>query len=39
MLGSTVVLVFEAPTDFEFTLEAGQKVTMGQPIGKIRSSG
>ncbi|GAB5589850.1 phosphatidylserine decarboxylase 1 [Umbelopsis nana] len=32
-LGSTVVLVFEAPSNFKFTLEQGQKVKMGQTIG------
>lgn len=32
-LGSTVVLVFEAPSNFKFTLEHGQKVKMGQAIG------
>ncbi|TPX72889.1 phosphatidylserine decarboxylase [Spizellomyces sp. 'palustris'] len=36
MLGSTVVLVFEAPTEFEFMLEAGQKVKVGQAIGKLK---
>ncbi|KAI8822097.1 phosphatidylserine decarboxylase-domain-containing protein [Fimicolochytrium jonesii] len=35
-LGSTVVLVFEAPTNFEFTLEGGQKVKVGEPMGRIR---
>ncbi|KAJ3023363.1 phosphatidylserine decarboxylase 1 [Thoreauomyces humboldtii] len=36
-LGSTVVLVFEAPSEFEFTLEAGQKVQVGEAIGRFRS--
>ncbi|KAI8582096.1 hypothetical protein K450DRAFT_184931 [Umbelopsis ramanniana AG] len=38
-LGSTVVLVFEAPSNFKFTLEQGQKVKMGQAIGKFEKEG
>ncbi|KAJ3156674.1 phosphatidylserine decarboxylase 1 [Geranomyces michiganensis] len=34
-LGSTVVLVFEAPSTFEFTLEAGQKIRVGEPMGRF----
>ncbi|KAI9008027.1 phosphatidylserine decarboxylase-domain-containing protein [Gaertneriomyces semiglobifer] len=36
MLGSTVVLVFEAPTNFEFLLEPGRKVKMGETIGRLK---
>ncbi|KAK6201692.1 phosphatidylserine decarboxylase-domain-containing protein [Scheffersomyces amazonensis] len=32
-LGSTVVLIFEAPDNFKFDLELGQKVKMGQQLG------
>lgn len=32
-LGSTVVLVFEAPSDFKWQVEPGEKVRMGNPLG------
>lgn len=35
-LGSTVVLVFEAPDNFEFDLEVGQKIKMGQTLGGFK---
>ena len=34
-MGSTVVLVFEAPEDFAFTVEPGQKLIYGEPIGQL----
>ncbi|RLN49230.1 hypothetical protein BBJ29_003890 [Phytophthora kernoviae] len=34
-LGSTVVLVFEAPESFEFTVNPGDKLILGKCIGKV----
>ena len=34
-LGSTVVLVFEAPFEFKFCVETEQKIKYGQKIGEI----
>ena len=35
-MGSTVVLVFEAPGEFEFCVEPGDSVQYGQPLGHVR---
>jgi len=34
-LGSTIVVVFEAPSTFEFGVHAGQKVRVGQQLGDL----
>lgn len=35
-MGSTVVLIFEAPQNFKFFVEPGQKLKMGEPLGCIK---
>lgn len=35
-LGSTVVLVFEAPSSFEFNIQPNDTVRMGKPLGKCK---
>ncbi|KAJ1974261.1 phosphatidylserine decarboxylase 1 [Dimargaris xerosporica] len=37
-LGSTVVLVFEAPASFRFELTPGMKIKMGQPLGCVEGA-
>lgn len=35
-MGSTIVLLFEAPKNFEFATEVGQKILMGQGLTKSK---
>lgn len=37
-LGSTIVLVFEAPAEFEFSIGLNQRVVYGQGIGSVMIS-
>ncbi|XP_053326240.1 phosphatidylserine decarboxylase proenzyme, mitochondrial isoform X3 [Spea bombifrons] len=34
-LGSTIVLIFEAPKDFTFNLKPGQKIHFGEAVGSL----
>jgi len=36
-LGSSIVLLFEAPKDFQFLVEPGQRILFGQPLGTFTS--
>ena len=35
-MGSTIVLVFQAPEEFEFCVGPGDSVLYGQPLGHVR---
>jgi phosphatidylserine decarboxylase len=34
-LGSTIVLIFEAPKAFKFQVKPNQKVFLGEPLGSL----
>lgn len=34
-LGSTIVLLFEAPKDFKFNLQPGQRIRVGEGLGSL----
>ncbi|XP_006818889.1 phosphatidylserine decarboxylase proenzyme, mitochondrial-like [Saccoglossus kowalevskii] len=34
-LGSTIVLIFEAPKDFEFDIQPGQSIRFGEKLGSF----
>ena len=34
-LGSTIVLLFEAPEDFSFSLQPGQRIRVGEALGSL----
>ncbi|KZT09048.1 phosphatidylserine decarboxylase [Laetiporus sulphureus 93-53] len=34
-LGSTIVLIFEAPDRFQFAVHAGQRIKVGEPMGDV----
>lgn len=36
MLGSTIVMIFEAPSNFEFKVTQGDKVRVGQTLGEFK---
>ncbi|CAH1126394.1 unnamed protein product [Ceutorhynchus assimilis] len=36
-MGSTIVVIFEAPIHFKFSIGQGQKVRMGQSLGTVQS--
>ncbi|CAK6982591.1 phosphatidylserine decarboxylase proenzyme%2C mitochondrial [Scomber scombrus] len=38
-LGSTIVLLFEAPKDFSFSLQPGQRIRVGEGLGSTQGEG
>lgn len=37
-MGSSIVLIFEAPRNFQFVVGIGEKVLCGQPLGVVGGS-
>lgn len=37
-MGSTIVMIFEAPKNFQFNLKTGQCIQLGEPIGDLVES-
>ena len=35
-MGSTIVLIFEAPNDFQFSFDDTAKIKVGQAVGSVR---
>ena len=35
-LGSTIILIFAAPKNFEFTAQSGDRVLAGHPLGRLQ---
>ena len=36
-MGSSLVLVFEAPEGFEWTAKPGERIQVGQSLGRVKS--
>ncbi len=37
-MGSSIVLIFEAPKHFKFVIKRNEKIKIGEPIGKLDDS-
>ena len=36
-MGSSIVMVFEAPEEFEWTVKVGERIRVGQSLGRVKS--